>query len=601
MGVSFDLNALSGINAASTGLGVISNNLANAQSVGFKGSRAEFSDMFSGAQNSAGNGTRVSAITQDFSQGTINGSGRELDMAIDGEGFFVLEDQTGRYGNLYSREGSFKLDKDGFLTAQDGNKVQGYQVNLALSTEFSPVFDTTLSSIDLDELNKTPKATDEMNFDINLDGEEANNIDPVTAISVGAAASLAKLVDTNSTAGPYDGFPDFSTNKILHDSLGGEHRLTANYYKRDVVPEVPGAAQFQPLINDYNDALSNYVVGDAATETALETAYTDLLAGFDGALSNNADAPVALVGHAVIAAGDATTQTAITAELTDLASFNPLGEKYTSWIVQYTMQDYDDSTSQWVTSGHRYDHTLASASADEGQVFELRFDTSGQLIDVRQPVVEGSNAYDPSGVLGQTIANAPLLDVADVTVGSGAAAWESLGTQPQLDFIIDAPLTGANDPLGNPSDASNIVNVDMNLVEMTQFAGSYSLRGVSQNGYSVGDLVGLNTGADGVIEARYSNGRSVPVAQLALANFSDKNAMQKLGGQTYAESFASGLAQLSKPETSGMGSINAGSLEYSNVDVATELVNMIQTQRTYQASAQVISTSQTLTQTILNL
>lgn len=599
MGVSFDLNALSGINAASTGLGVISNNLANAQSVGFKGSRAEFSDMFSGAQNSAGNGTRVSAITQDFSQGTINGSGRELDMAIDGEGFFVLEDQTGRYGNLYSREGSFKLDKDGFLTAQDGNKVQGYQVNLALSTEFSPVFDTTLSSIDLDELNKTPKATDEMNFDINLDGEEANNIDPVTSISVGAAASLAKLVDTNSTAGPYDGFPDFSTNKILHDSLGGEHRLTANYYKRDVVPEVPGAAQFQPLVNDYNNALSNYVVGDAATETALETAYADLLAGFDGALSNSTDAPVALVGHAAIAAGDATTQTAITSEFADLASINPLGEKYSSWIVQYTMQDYDDSTSQWVTSGHRYDHGLASASTDEGQIFELRFDTSGQLIDVRQPVVEGSSEYDPSGILGQTISNAPLLDVADATVG--AAAWESLGTQPQLDFIIDAPLTGANDPLGNPSDASNIVNVDMNLVEMTQFAGSYNLRGVSQNGYSVGDLVGLNTGLDGVIEARYSNGRSVPVAQLALANFSDKNAMQKLGGQTYAESFASGLAQLSKPETSGMGSINAGALEYSNVDVATELVNMIQTQRTYQASAQVISTSQTLTQTILNL
>lgn len=600
MGVSFDLNALSGINAASTGLGVISNNLANAQSVGFKGSRAEFSDMFSGAQNSAGNGTRVSAITQDFSQGTINGSGRELDMAIDGEGFFVLEDQTGRYGNLYSREGSFKLDKDGFLTAQDGNKVQGYQVNLALSTEFSPVFDTTLSSIDLDELNKTPKATDEMNFDINLDGEEANNIDPVTAISVGAAASLAKLVDTNSIAGPYDGFPDFSTNKILHDSLGGEHRLTANYYKRDVVPEIPGAAQFQPLINDYNNALSNYVVGDAATETALETAYANLEAGFnpDGLLSFDYS-PGPLAGHAAIAADDAIIQTAITNELTDLASINPLGEKYSSWIVQYTMQDYDDSTSQWVTSGHRYDHGLASASTDEGQVFELRFDTSGQLIDVRQPVVEGSSEYDPSGILGQTIANAPLLDVADA--GAGTAAWESLGTQPQLDFIIDAPLTGANDPLGNPSDASNIVNVDMNLVEMTQFAGSYNLRGVSQNGYSVGDLVGLNTGADGVIEARYSNGRSVPVAQLALANFSDKNAMQKLGGQTYAESFASGLAQLSKPETSGMGSINAGALEYSNVDVATELVNMIQTQRTYQASAQVISTSQTLTQTILNL
>ncbi|WP_373018301.1 flagellar hook protein FlgE [Thiomicrorhabdus sp.] len=536
MGVSFDLNALSGINAASTGLGVISNNLANAQSVGFKGSRAEFADMFSGAQNTAGNGARVAAITQDFGQGTINGTGRDLDMAIDGEGFFVLEDQTGRYGNIYTREGSFKLDKDGYLTDQEGNKVQGYQLNLALSTETNPVFDTTLSSIDLDELNKTPKATDEMNFDINLDGEEANNIDPVTGVSVGndTAANLDKLVDIDTAAGPYDGFPDFSTNKIIHDSLGGEHRLTANFYKRDVVSVTNSDLTYVPATDSYT----------------------------------------------AVAAGTGDT-------------------KYTSWIVQYTMQDYNETTGQWETSGHRADQTAVppTATTEEGQVFELRYDTSGNLIDVRMPVTAAGGTYDPTNIVGQDVLNSPLPDI----VNGGASGWETVGTQPQLDFIIDTPLTGANDPLGNPNDASTIVNIDANLGDMTQFAGTYSLRGVSQNGYSVGDLVGLNTGLDGVIEARYSNGRSVPVAQLALANFSDKNALQKLGGQTYAESFDSGLAQLAKPETSGMGSINAGSLEYSNVDVASELVNMIQTQRTYQASAQVISTSQTLTQTILQL
>lgn len=524
MGVSFDLNALSGINAASTGLGVISNNLANAQSVGFKGSRAEFADMFSGAQNSAGNGARVAAITQDFSQGTINGTGRELDMAVDGEGFFVLEDQTGRYGNIYSREGSFKLDKDGYLTSQEGNKVQGYQLNLELSTETKPVFDTTLSAIDLDELNKTPKATDEMNFDINLDGEENNNIDPVTGVSVGndTANNLGKLIDPEGAAGPYDGFPDFSTNKIIHDSLGGEHRLTTNFYKRDVVTE------------------ANSDIGQNADGTYI----TD---------------------------GTGT------------------GVKYTSWIVQYTMEDYNEANGQWETSGHRYDQTVPAATTEAGQIFELRYDTSGSLIDARQPD-DGTGVYDSASATGQDAANDALPN----------ADWATVGTQPQLDFVIDTPLTGANDPLGNPSDPA-VVTVEANLAEMTQFAGNYGLRGVSQNGYSVGDLVGLNTGLDGVIEARYSNGRSVPVAQVALANFSDKNALQKLGGQTYAESFDSGLAQLSKPQTSGMGSINAGSLEYSNVDVATELVNMIQTQRTYQASAQVISTSQQLTQTILQL
>jgi len=133
------------------------------------------------------------------------------------------------------------------------------------------------------------------------------------------------------------------------------------------------------------------------------------------------------------------------------------------------------------------------------------------------------------------------------------------------------------------------------------FAGTYSVRGVTQDGYKVGDLVGLATGRDGVIAARYSNGRSVPVAKLALANFTDKNALEKLGAQTYAETYQSGTPSLSAPQENGFGSVIAGALEFSNVDIAQELVNMIQTQRMYQASAQVISTSKQLTQTILNL
>ena len=484
--------------------------------------------MFSGSQSSPGNGVRVEAITQDFNQGTITSTGRELDMAIDGEGFFILEDKTGKYDAVYTRNGSFKLDKDGYLTDQIDNKVQGYLLNAELSTETIPVFDTTLSSIDLDDVNKEPRATDEMNFDINLDGQQDNNIDPnaidtggaagaLDEDSVGLATNLAKLIDPENN-GAYGGFPDFSTNKIIHDTLGGEHRLTANFYKRDVIPEA------------------------IATSNA--------------------------------------------------------NEKYTSWIVQYTMQDYDEDTATWETSGHRIDQAAllggalpaAAVTPEAGQIFELRFDTNGELIDVRQPG-GGAGNYNTLAVGGTD-------DGADDNVYA-ELGWTSVGKQAGLDFMIDTPLTGAFDPLGNPVDAT--VSVAMNFEDMTQFAGNYSIRGVTQNGYAVGDLVGLTTGLDGVIQARYSNGRSIPVAQVALANFTDKNAMEKLGGQTYAETFASGTSQLGAPQAGGLGTINSGSLEYSNVDVAGELVNMIQTQRTYQASAQVISTSQTLTQTILNL
>lgn len=520
---SYDLNALSGINASSTGLSVISNNLANSETVGFKSSRAEFSDLFTGAQTSPGSGTRVGNITQDFTQGTLNSTGRDLDMAVDGEGFFVLEDQTGKYPNTYTRNGSFKLDQDGFITDQSGNKLQGYLLNTVQSTETNPVFDTTLGSIDLNKLNKTPKATDQMTYNINLNGDANNNVD-TNAVGVGTTANLTSLTNFTSTTA-YTGAPDFTSTKNVYDSLGGEHRLTANYYKRDVVT----------------------------------AANSDMTNNGDGTYTNGA-------------AGSGDT-------------------KYTSWIVQYTMED-QDANGNWVTSGHVADPATGlavnAANPLEGQIFELRYDTNGNLIQAREPA-------DQTSITGTATANTSL---------ANATGWQDSATGTKsaaLNWVVDSPITGANDPLGNPSATAPNVNINVDFSDMTQFAGSNNLRGVSQNGYQIGDLVGISTGLDGVIQANYSNGRAVPVAQVALANFSDKNALTKLGGQTYAESYGSGTVQVGTANNNGYGKINAGSLEYSNVDTAGELVKMIQTQRTYQASTQVLSTSQTLMQRILQL
>ena len=278
------------------------------------------------------------------------------------------------------------------------------------------------------------------------------------------------------------------------------------------------------------------------------------------------------------------------------------GVKYTSWIVQYTMQDYNEETDSYNTSAHVGNPvngslvnaagadiaTPAPAGTDrvEGQIFELRFSTDGTMLGVFSP----NQAFAP---VGTAVNNGPLDE------GAGAGQWTARGSIASLNWVIDTPFSGANDPLGNGQAVT--VDIDVEFSEMTQFAGSNNARGISQNGFKIGDLVGLNTGLDGVIEARYSNGRSIAVARIGLGNFSDKNALEKLGGQTYAESFSSGETQLGSPQSNGFGALQAGSLEFSNVDTTKELVEMIQTQRTYQASAQVISTSQTLFQTVLNL
>src|SRR6056297_3290937 len=110
--------ALSGLNAASADLKVTGNNIANASTVGFKESRAEFADVFaassSGISSTAiGTGVRLSGVTQQFGQGNIDFTGNNLDLALNGQGFFVLNDGGSQ---VFSRAGAFQVDRDGFVS-----------------------------------------------------------------------------------------------------------------------------------------------------------------------------------------------------------------------------------------------------------------------------------------------------------------------------------------------------------------------------------------------------------------------------------------------------------------------------------------------------
>lgn len=116
--------ALSGLNSATTDLRVTSNNIANANTTAFKSSRAEFADVFTGAAVGTGAGVRLSQVRQDFAQGNVEITERQLDLAISGKGFFVLSDGGSR---LYSRVGSFGLDSNGFVQNAEGERLQVYE------------------------------------------------------------------------------------------------------------------------------------------------------------------------------------------------------------------------------------------------------------------------------------------------------------------------------------------------------------------------------------------------------------------------------------------------------------------------------------------
>ncbi len=159
-------------------------------------------------------------------------------------------------------------------------------------------------------------------------------------------------------------------------------------------------------------------------------------------------------------------------------------------------------------------------------------------------------------------------------------------------FNITAPVvTGATSPL--------VFNLD--FAGTTQFGSSFGVNALSQDGYASGRLTGFSVDADGVIRGGYSNGKFLNLGQVALANFANPQGLEVQGNNTWKESSASGVALVGAPNTGGLGVLQSGAVEDSNVELTAELVNMIMAQRVYQANAQTIKTQDQLLQTMVNL
>jgi flagellar hook protein FlgE len=158
------------------------------------------------------------------------------------------------------------------------------------------------------------------------------------------------------------------------------------------------------------------------------------------------------------------------------------------------------------------------------------------------------------------------------------------------------PLNSLGDPTG--ADTADLV---LDLSGLTQFGNEFSVNNMSQDGYTTGQLRGVEVGDTGIVFTRFTNGQSRALGQIALANFSNTAGLQPLGSTAWAETFASGQPAIGGPGTAGLGTVQSGALEDSNVEVTQQLVDMIVAQRNFQANAKVIQTEDTITQAVINL
>jgi flagellar hook protein FlgE len=152
-----------------------------------------------------------------------------------------------------------------------------------------------------------------------------------------------------------------------------------------------------------------------------------------------------------------------------------------------------------------------------------------------------------------------------------------------------------------PPDGAQAMSVTFNFGQTTQYGTQFGVSSITQNGYTTGQLSTVSIDSTGVVSAVYTNGRSTQLGQLAIANFPNPQGLQQLGDTNWAETFASGTAVSGTANSAGFGSIQSGALESSNVDLTTELVNMITEQRAFQANAQVITTADQMSQTVIGI
>jgi flagellar hook protein FlgE len=153
----------------------------------------------------------------------------------------------------------------------------------------------------------------------------------------------------------------------------------------------------------------------------------------------------------------------------------------------------------------------------------------------------------------------------------------------------------------NPPDGGQAMSMNFNFGQTTQYGGAFGVTSITQNGYATGQLSTVAIDPSGIVSAVYTNGRSTELGQLAMANFPNPQGLKQLGDTNWSQTFTSGDVIQGTASSAGFGSIQSGALESSNVDLTTELVNMITAQRSFDANAQVITTANQESQTVIQI
>ncbi len=648
-------SGVSGLQSHQIAMDVESNNIANVNTIGYKYSRANFSDLLAqtnqiatapqgalGGKNAmqVGLGTSVNSVTRIHSQGSIQNTDKNTDVAIQGDGFFIVSSDGGSTYK-YSRSGDFKFDAVGNFVDNNGFIVQGWSRD-----QDTGKVDATapIANIQIPPGLTTPaNASTEIVLKANLNSslDQVTQYAPVMQQSSAGGGATGTIVDKYGRTD--DGTPaslfNFSDDEIgnmgaMFDATGkafnikgatGGPALTALGGGQGIIISLDGGLTYQAF--RYTD------VGTIPTPPTATTPAT----------AHNIDAPEL---------PDGSGPAAVNGDIFYFRSTEDLRKSLEVYLNNAT----NGSTNAIVEINEQGKFVLKNPDV-AGTTLSLKtLGITEQNVTVNNPIftdnfttIAGSLTAGPSSTPKSSMAvnmatHSASIDIYDSlgskhtikvdftkigTSNSGGAKWSYIATAPsyadidgtspyknimvptgEISFDDKGALSNVTIPsitftANNGSEKQQTINLEFGSIGkfdgITSFDNPSSTSGISQDGYPGGDLQGIRIDQSGTLVGSFSNGRSFGLAQIGMAKFANNEGLVGDGSNVYLQSANSGNPIIGTAATAGRGFMQSAALEASNVDLSKSLTNLIIIQRGYQANGKTITTSDTLLETLIGL
>lgn len=672
--------AISGLRSQGFRIDTIGDNLANSTTTAFKTARVNFQTMLSQTlrfgtspqgflggidPQQIGLGVTVGSTTRNFNQGELENTGIASDLGIDGDGFFIMKDQTGK--QVFTRDGSFTINPSNQLhNPANGFVVQGIQADFQTFTIASgaPVQSLEIPIGNLSIAVQTTTASYEGNLD--GDGDQALS---------GTVLQSQKFVD--NTAGNASATSATLLVDLSRDTGGGNFLdLAIDLGDVLTVDVVKGGRTLPQATFLVGNALAPGFEGFGTTMGDF-TAFLERVMGINSTGSNygairDDDSNPNTTGIALGATGVTTNSVTVTGvdfdtegvQLGDIIRFNTGAGAGQIAIITSIVGDTINFTTPFSAglplpqAGDQFTiHEPAGISVNAAVANNpglapgrLRIagnvGTSNSLNSIAIANQTDNISFSPfsqiEAATGESlITNATFFDSngaphlveltlvletkggVDAVTGSVGNTFRFFGESQDSNsnaiglnriigdgtvtfttsgqFLSSSPIPSLSLSIPNTG-AQTPLNVNLDLTGLTGFADQNSSAFmIQQDGFATGTLTDFSIGADGVITGIFDNGITKPLGQVYLARFANPNGLMLAGANMYEVAANSGEAIIGAPTLLGLGGIIGGTLEASNVDFAREFTNLIVSQRAFQANARVISTADGLLEELVNV